>query len=160
MANNQALLAVLVLAIVGAAVFLTGQAGPGVVGSATDTDNDGLSDNFETYISHTNVTNWDTDGDNKFDSREVAWGRDPLDSASTLNCCGDGGNKNTIADADTDGLSDAYEAGILLTSYTLWDTDSDGYCDSHEIIDGYDPKSASSHPSDGHTGTSNCQWFR
>lgn len=158
--GNGGFLAVLLLLAV-VAIFALGKTDNiQVIGAATDADADGLSDNFETYISGTSPTNWDTDGDNYFDSREVAWGRNPLSNLSAINCCSDAGNKNTITDNDVDGISDNYEQAILATSTTTWDTDSDGYCDSHEILDGYDPKSSGSSPGDGHTGSGNCDWFR
>jgi len=123
---------------------------------AKDSDNDGLSDAFETKILRTNPNSWDTDGDGIYDSRELAWGTNPLDSNSRIYCCSDGSSKNTLIDSDTDGISDVYES-ILGTNSNSADSDGDGYCDSYEIQQGYDPTSAANNPGNGNFA---CVWFR
>jgi parallel beta-helix repeat protein len=47
--------------------------------SRIDQDEDGISDDFEIVLSHTNISNPDTDGDDYPDGHEVDSGTDPLD---------------------------------------------------------------------------------
>jgi len=159
MAEKPVLMAVLVIVAVFAIGFFLRGNGPVQITGAVigDMDNDGLSDSFETAISHTNPNSWDTDGDTIYDSRELAWGRNPLNPNDRIYCCSDGSHKNTITDSDTDGLSNAYETNILGTNPNNADSDNDGYCDSYEIQQGYDPSSAPSNPGNGQQI---CVWFR
>jgi hypothetical protein len=47
-----------------------------------DSDRDGLSDRYESQISHTDPRRWDTDGDGLSDGKEVRLGSDPLNPNS------------------------------------------------------------------------------
>jgi hypothetical protein len=49
-----------------------------VIDQYVDTDGDGLSDYYETTVSHTDPAKWDTDGDGMSDGWEVAHGLNPL----------------------------------------------------------------------------------
>jgi len=49
-----------------------------------DTDGDGLSDEDEIYVYHTDPTLWDTDGDGYSDKLEVTLGADPLSPITVL----------------------------------------------------------------------------
>jgi hypothetical protein len=67
------------------------QAAPGTTGAVLDTDQDGLSDQYEQQI-HTDPTVADSDHDGLSDSFEVTLGTDPLNP-----------------DSDLDGLTDSAE---------------------------------------------------
>ncbi len=89
-----------------------------------DTDDDGLSDAFETGTSGTDPTNADTDGDGRADGDEVGPGdviTDPNDP-----------------DTDDDGLVDGDEIANG-TDPNDPDTDGDGVVDGDEIANGTDP---------------------
>ncbi len=79
-------------------------------GSNVDTDNDGLNDGHELFISHTDRQNADTDGDGLPDGWEVQNGLDP-NSAANVN----GAN----GDPDNDGLSNSVEL-TLGTDPQVW----------------------------------------
>lgn len=89
--------------------------------SRTDTDQDGLTDDFEMWIG-SDIDVADSDDDGLSDGYEFAVARsDP-----------------TVADTDEDGLSDAMEVG-LGTDPTKGDTDGDGLTDLLETTYGTDP---------------------
>ncbi|MBI4252879.1 L,D-transpeptidase [Candidatus Uhrbacteria bacterium] len=97
-----------------------------------DSDGDGLSDQDERERYDTDPLNPDTDGDSYPDGLEIAQGYSPRF-----------GLKKKLADVDSegDGLNDAFEIA-LGTSIMRRDTDGDGYDDYHEVLHGYDPRTA------------------
>lgn len=128
------------------------------VSETVDSDDDGLSDTFETIIQKETVTDSDgdgisdeleetykldptksdSDGDTISDGEEVQIGMDP----SNLDSDGDGTNDDqelppstdpSIVDTDGDGLSDRDE-DILGCDPTLADTDGDGLSDHIEAL--------------------------
>jgi len=103
-------------------------AGP-IRAAELDSDNDGLTDEAETTIYHTDPQGPDTDGDGFNDGDEVGQGLSPLH-----------GDKRKLVgvDSDKDYLSDAWEIA-LGTDLTNPDTDGDKYLDGTEVIAGYDP---------------------
>lgn len=87
-----------------------------------DSDNDGLTDSYETNVSHTDPTNPDTDGDGLTDRQEVNnYHTDPLNP-----------------DSDNDGLWDGDEVEIGTNPLNS-DTDGDGVNDGTEITNGTNP---------------------
>lgn len=129
---------------------------------AFDSDGDGLSDLDELALG-TDYLNPDTDGDDMSDGNEVLFGLDPLDPSDGGNNADPdndlmpnkwevdhGLNPNDPADAaahaDTDGLTNLQEYQ-LGTDPNQNDTDSDGWSDSYENANGYDPLSATDGPS-------------
>ncbi|MDD2807583.1 MAG: L,D-transpeptidase family protein [Patescibacteria group bacterium] len=100
--------------------------------AATDTDGDGLSDDDEIAIYHTDPSKADTDGDGFADGAEVYHGYSPRD---------DGKIKLAGIDSDNDGAVDSWEIRLGLNILNP-DTDGDGYFDGQEINNGFDPKSA------------------
>jgi cell wall-associated NlpC family hydrolase len=109
--------------------------------NATDTDNDGLADAFEVIKSQTDPRSADTDSDGKSDSFEISAGTDPgrLPDDQQL----------WRKDTDQDALTDVYELQAGLDP-NLADTDQDGLLDSTEVSLGTDPTQLDS-DSDGLT---------
>ncbi|MDD5109891.1 MAG: L,D-transpeptidase family protein [Patescibacteria group bacterium] len=99
--------------------------------ASTDTDSDGLSDEQELRVYHTDPLLADTDHDGFFDGQEVRTGYSPLY-----------GNKKKLidVDSDNDSLNDAWEIAIG-TDVANPDTDGDGHRDGTEVAEGYDPLS-------------------
>ena len=124
--------------------------------SEIDTDNDGLTDEFEKVIG-TDPRSGDTDGDGLSDCIEIEMlGTDPLMFDTDANGVSDGdedfdgdglSNKEECQyqtnicekDTDGDGLTDYEEISIYFTNPLLADTDKDGLKDSSEIRLGTDP---------------------
>ncbi len=122
----------------------------------TDTDDDGLSDEWEKYF-ETDPNLPDTDGDGLSDYIEVTdLGYDPLRVDTDDNGIidsqedpdGDGiinseeiklGTDPALSDTDGDDLSDSDELNIYHTNPVLTDTDSDGANDGWEIKYQFDP---------------------
>lgn len=103
-----------------------------------DSDKDGLSDEFEERVLHTNPKARDTDGDGLNDLRERDFGSNPLQRDSD----GDGvddyrevivGTNPQDKDTDRDGVDDRTE--ILQSTATAPDTDRDGTPDWLEYND-------------------------
>lgn len=69
-------------------------------GSNVDTDNDGLNDGYELFVSKTNPNHWDTDGDGLNDGWEVQHGLDPLSAE---------GDDGRDGDPDRDGWTNFEE---------------------------------------------------
>ncbi len=96
-----------------------------------DSDKDGLTDEQETTVYHSNPSKADTDNDGYTDGLEVKNGYSPIvANAVRMN--------NT--DTDSDGLNDAQEVAVG-TNLLSADTDSDGYNDHCEVYSGHNPLS-------------------
>ncbi|MFA7654253.1 MAG: L,D-transpeptidase family protein [Candidatus Magasanikbacteria bacterium] len=93
-----------------------------------DIDSDGLSDDDEINIYHTDPNNSDTDGDGYDDGIEIINGYSPL----VVN------KKMMEVDTDNDGLNDYLEIS-LGTGINNPDSDSDGYKDGVEVYSGFNP---------------------
>lgn len=116
-----------------------------------DTDDDGLSDYEELYLTWTDPKDYDsvqdgvsdadidTDSDGLTNGDEVFIGTDPQEKDSDGDTISDGDEKNIAgtnpleADTDGDGLEDDDE-GILGTDPLLRDTDSNGIEDGEEYF--------------------------
>lgn len=111
----------------------------------TDGDFDGLADDVERQITHTNPELPDTDSDGLFDGEEGRLGANPLLRDSDGDGLLDGeevhrwGTSPTDPDSDGDGLTDLKET-VLGTVPTKSDTDSDGLNDSVEVARGTNPR--------------------
>lgn len=72
----------------------------------------------------------DSDSDNDVipDGKEIALGKNPLDSS----------DNNPIADSDGDGITDVNEF-VNGTDPNKADTDDDGLSDKYELDNGFDP---------------------
>lgn len=95
----------------------------------SDSDGDGLSDKEESLIG-TDPLNNDSDGDGQEDGAEVNAGTSPKD------------NTSTFADADSDGLTDAFETKYPTATNPYADTDGDGLTNLEEQQLGTDPTNA------------------
>ena len=95
-----------------------------------DADSDGLTDLAE-HDAGTDAMNADTDGDGLNDGDEVAFGSDFF-----------------LTDTDNDGLSDKEEQD-LGTDPTKRESDGDGFPDGFEVAQGTDPSDPSSFPGAG-----------
>ena len=112
---------------------LTGSSGP------TDTDRDGLTDDYEEQIG-TDPNNPDTDGDGLKDGEEVnAYKTDPLNPDTDGDGLKDGEEVRTYStnplnpDTDGDGLRDGEEVNTYATNPNNADTDGDGLSDGAEV---------------------------
>jgi hypothetical protein len=109
----------------------------GAIGPAfarSDTDGDGLLDDDETSVYHTNPNVADTDGDGSNDGEEVYSGTDPLTANAQM----------PLSDRDGDGLFDVDESKTYGTNPDVSDTDDDGASDGEEVDRGTDPIKAQS----------------
>lgn len=95
-----------------------------------DTDNDGLSDQAEVQIYHTDPNITDTDGDGYADGVEIQNLYSPHQANKKLN----------EVDTDVDGLNDGWELK-LGTNLGNKDTDSDGFTDGQEVEISFSPLS-------------------
>ncbi len=93
-----------------------------------DTDGDGLTDDEEIRVYHTDPNKIDTDGDDYQDGDEIKYGFSPLTPGKRLD----------EVDTDGDGLNDALEIA-LATDLKNSDTDADGYVDGVEVYAGFNP---------------------
>ncbi len=98
-------------------------------GGLTDSDSDGVPDEDEIKIYHTDPDNPDTDGDGYNDWLELNNGFSPRNAKKV---------KLEDNDTDGDGLSDRMELNFH-SNLDNPDTDGDGYNDGEEISAGYDP---------------------
>ena len=96
-----------------------------------DSDGDGLSDDDELNLYHTDPRNYDTDGDGLGDGVEIKMGLDPL-TPNVLQGC------DPTQDDDGDRLNDCEEQ-ILGTDPCQFDTDGDGFSDLVEVLRGTNP---------------------
>lgn len=108
-----------------------------VVTVRVDSDGDGLSDDDENGIYHTDPNNPDTDGDNVNDGREVANGTNPLKKDTDDDCQNDDTDpfpldktRFSLTDTDHDGQADVCDS----------DMDNDGLYNTDETKIGTDPK--------------------
>lgn len=99
------------------------------VDNIIDSDGDGLSDNDELYIYHTNQNYYDTDGDGYDDKKEILSGYSPRHANA---------RKLEDVDSDNDGLNDKWELAITSDLFN-GDTDSDSYSDGLEVKTGFNP---------------------
>jgi uncharacterized repeat protein (TIGR02543 family) len=95
-----------------------------------DDDGDGLSDEDEINIYHTNPKRADSDGDGITDPDELqVYQTNPI-----------------VADMDNDGLSDGAEVFTYHTLPKVADTDGDGFLDGYEVLTGHLPLVATDKP--------------
>src|SRR6476661_2134389 len=117
---------------------------PGAPVTALDSDQDGLTDEFE-RLAGTDPLSADTDHDGIGDAAEWAAGTPAGTIPGVGGVAGLGSfAQNVLAgavDTDQDGLSDDYEAQIH-TDPTQADSDHDGLPDSLEVTLGTNPNSA------------------
>lgn len=99
-----------------------------------DSDNDGLSNYVEIYMSGTDPTLVDTDEDGITDANEDA-DEDGLTNAEELLK----GTDLTKSDSDGDGVSDYKEVNETNTDPCKYDTDEDGLSDGDELVLGLNP---------------------
>lgn len=112
--------------------------------SETDTDGDGIFDEFETSADWEgdgtpNYLDDDSDGDGFSDAEEH--GTD--DGCAAVDLDGDGIADYLDLDSDGDGLSDEEERTRYFTDPRNDDTDGDGFIDLAEVATGHDPNDAS-----------------
>ncbi len=109
---------------------------------SADTDHDGLTDAFEAMSSHTDPLDADTDHDGIGDAAEWAAGTPAGTIPGVGGVAGLGSFAQNVRagvlDTDHDGLSDDYEAQIH-TDPTQADSDHDGLPDSLEVTLGTNP---------------------
>ncbi len=121
---------------------------------ASDSDNDGLLDLWETaFFGNLDQSgDGDGDGDGLTNEDEFASSTDPTEADSDGDGLNDGAEVNEFEtnpsepDSDGDGLTDAEEVNDHDTDPLEEDTDGDGVNDRAEIIAGTDPDDAGSFP--------------
>lgn len=106
----------------------------GVDPNEEDTDQDGLSNYIEIYISETDPALADTDGDGIGDADEDL-DEDGITNKEEIDFGTDLGN----ADSDHDGIDDYEELNGYNTNPCAYDTDGDTLCDGDEVLLGLDP---------------------
>jgi hypothetical protein len=119
----------MILSAIATTTIMAAMAAFNVSSTPYDLDADGLNDNEETIMYHTNPNVKDTDGDGFSDGAEIRYGYSPLNN---------NGKKLSEVDTDSDGLNDELELA-LRTDLTNLDTDYDGYLDGEEVARGYNP---------------------
>jgi hypothetical protein len=132
-------------------IYTNGIAGLG------DTDGDGLSDAWETlYFGNlTPLPSDNTDNDGLTHLEEQTAGTNPTIADTDTDGLTDGAEVLThltnplVVDTDGDGLSDGNEVNTRGTNPKLADTDGDAFTDGEEVTAGTDPLLASSHPAPG-----------
>ena len=109
-------------------------------GGRTDSDRDGLTDDYEEKIG-TDPNNPDTDGDGLKDGEEVnVYTTDPLNKDTDGDGLSDGEEVKTYntnpnnPDTDGDGLKDGEEVKTHRTNPLMADTDNDGLGDGDEVL--------------------------
>jgi Bacterial TSP3 repeat len=110
-----------------------------------DTDGDGLSDGDELLTTGSDPFVWDTDGDGVADGDEGAAGTDPLDPESSSSDADVATLGTSNEDSDNDRLADTDEA-TAGTDPSSPDSDGDGYYDGDEANLGTDPLDSASFP--------------
>ncbi len=121
----------------------------------TDTDQDGMDDNWENDNGlkiGTNDAALDADNDGLTNLQEYQTGTDPQKADTDGDGLTDGAEVNqhktnpTTSDTDADGLSDGAEINQYHTNPLAADTDGDFFADGSEVRLGSDPTLASSVP--------------
>ncbi len=113
-------------------------------GVGLDTDDDGLSDEYESRIPGLDPTRPDTDGDGASDKLEVqTMDTDPTSPDTDGDGLLDGaewesGTNPMVEDTDWDGLTDYQEVNIYVTDPLSQDTDGDRLTDSYEVLTRWD----------------------
>ncbi|OQX74812.1 MAG: hypothetical protein B6D59_01305 [Campylobacteraceae bacterium 4484_4] len=108
-----------------------------------DSDDDGLSDGEEVIKYGTDPNNPDTDGDGLDDKKEIEIGTDPNDPDTDGDGLSDGDEVNKYGtdplkqDTDGDGLWDGNEVLKYKTDPLKKDTDNDGVNDGREVYNSY-----------------------
>ena len=104
-----------------------------------DSDGDGISDDDEINIYHTNPNSNDTDGDGLLDGDEIKYDTNATNPDTDGDGLKDGeeinryGTNATNPDSDGDSLKDGEEVHSYETNATNPDTDGDGLKDNEEI---------------------------
>ncbi len=109
--------------------------GDGRVDSATDTDNDGFADTFDTDDGGTNLTDPDSDGDGIVDRRDLDSDNDGIADiieAGGTDADGDGKTDSTT-DTNGDGFVDTYDTDDGGTNLADADSDGDGFNDRIDL---------------------------
>lgn len=106
----------------------------GIDPNEVDSDEDGLDNYVEIYVTGTNPTLADTDGDGIGDALEDTDG-DGICNADELLL----GTDPAKADTDNDGISDLTEINETKTDSCRYDTDGDTLSDNDELLLGLDP---------------------
>lgn len=106
----------------------------GTDSSKEDSDDDGLSDYVEFYLTETAPLLTDTNADGILDCDED-FDEDGLSNIKEINL----GTSVTKRDSDGDGLLDNEEVNIYCTSPITYDTDGDKISDGDEIVLGLNP---------------------
>ena len=133
--------------------------------TATDTDGDGLADDWEYKYFPNDLTKLtatgDFDNDGLTDAQEMVLGTDPTKTDTDGDGLKDSVETNTGVfvsatntgtnplnpDTDTDGRTDADEInGAIKTDPFKPDTDGDGFTDGDEVASGYNPNDAADYP--------------
>ena len=110
-----------------------------------DTDGDGLSDGEELLSTGSDPFVWDTDGDGVADGDEGGAGTDPLTADEVV-------PEATLVDSDNDRLADTDEATVGTDPSTP-DSDGDGYYDGDEVNLGTNPLDPASFPTEEPTAS-------
>ena len=117
-----------------------------------DSDGDGLSDNEEISVYHTDPANADSDGDGLNDGLEVfVYNSNPNVSDTDEDGLNDGDEVHVYHtdpanyDSDGDGISDGDEVHVYHTDPANADSDADGANDNVELLFGTDVNDSSSY---------------
>jgi hypothetical protein len=120
----------------------------------TDTDNDGLRDDWEKkFFNNLDATpTGDGDADGVANLQEQTLGTDPTKADTDGDTLTDGDEVRTLKtdpnkrDTDGDGIADGTEVNTLKTDPTKTDSDGDGTIDPRELSLGTDPADKNSKP--------------